>query len=214
MILTYHSSHPLSLQNFPKTLPGSPVNQEYLTDTPDLSLGVLVRKTPRKKRSDRRNLKTLLKKKNTPAYAQNRSLVQPSTVKHARQKAANTGCMNLYLGQQQPIPECTGGRTGNVLDRSSVLRRAGWNTQTVALTHNLQSTWLTCGWTAGGKQTTRRRTHMRRWRTCKLHTERIRADMWTWTCSAVKVYLATGHTRSVSLHSLLLTHSHHLEPKR
>lgn len=86
--------------------------------------------------------------------------------------------MKLYLGQKQ-IPECTGGRKGNVLDRSSVLLRAGkdTHTHTQGYTQKLESTWFTCGWTVGGKQTTRRRTHTRRWRTCKLHTERIKADL-------------------------------------
>lgn len=41
-----------------------------------------------------------------------------------KQKAAKTGCKNLYLEQQQ-LPEYTGGREGNVLDSSSVVCRAG-----------------------------------------------------------------------------------------
>lgn len=43
------ATHPLSPQNVPKTFPGLPVNQNYLTRTPDLSLGVLACKTPHKK---------------------------------------------------------------------------------------------------------------------------------------------------------------------
>lgn len=86
-----------------------------------------------------------------------------------------------------------------VRERPSQLVSIWWGG--LACTRTLsQSTWSTCGWTMCGKQTTRRRTHTSRWRACKLHTERIKADMWTLdTFRWLRLFALLGQSYSVSL---------------
>lgn len=139
------------VKTFQKLFPALPVHQNYLTVTPDLLLAVLACKTPRKKRSDRAVRKKGPENIIKTSYAQNRSPVQSSTVKTCQTKGGKTGLICSRDLSQDPL---VGGREGSILDRSSVL----WIQRqlTHSHTHNLKSTWPTCGWTVGGKQTIRR----------------------------------------------------------
>ena len=92
--------------------------------------------------------------------------------------------------------------TSRTAHQSSVGRA---NTQTIILTHNLQSTWLTCGWTVGGKQTTQRKPTQGGEEHVNFTKKGSKLIFEHWTCSALKVYkAAAGHSESVSLHSLFL----------
>lgn len=126
-------------------------------------------KTPSKKRSDKavrkKEPQNIVKEK---PRAQNRNLVQSSTVKHAKQKAVKTGCTNLFLGQW-PIPECTSGSEGECPGQI-ISPLQGRLTRRQSYSHIISSP---PGLHVGGLWVENRhpeKTHTGRCRTCKLHT--------------------------------------------
>lgn len=116
--------------------------------------------------------------------------------------------MNLYLGQQ-PIPEHRGGREGERPGQLIIGSLQG------GLTHRRPRSHIISrppGLHVGGLRVENRRPGEEPTQAGGEHVnftqQGSRLICEPWTCSAVKVYLATGRTKSVSLHLLFITRSH------